>query len=172
MTKAELKRVAKQLDLPEDWEVTDVMVKDNDQISTDYIFVKVHIGKASTEELIKSYKENGNRIVKKLNKLTAKTADGTWKYVISKWTKTYITINFLVDFTFIRAVNGNNVRWKALPLGKKYRKDKYISRAVVKRAMNKYFNEGKYNAASACACLACSKKINQIDFEEIRFKYE
>jgi hypothetical protein len=175
MTNTELKRVAKQLDLPESWEIMDMQCKNQDKdLSTDYIFVKVHTKGIDEAEVIKSFRENADRIVKQLNRLTAKTADGTWKYTDSTWKKSYYTINFYVDFAMIRAVTDDGVRWKSLPLGKKYRRDKLISLAQIKRAINKYFDEGKMDAVAALARLTSRSRnqVTMIDFEEIRFTYE
>jgi len=174
MNKTELQKVAAQLKLPEGWEVKEIMPRGgkNDN-PTETILVQFYTGRGNNynDKALEDFWVKAHKVVNQLNKLTAKTADGVWRVCDSGWENkksNYFTVNFFIDFAYICKRRGKNWKYKAIPLGKKFFKDKYLTKAQVKKAINKYFDEGKLEAV---ADLVRNDKVSQVEFEEIRFTW-
>mgnify|MGYP002852257954 CR=1 FL=1 len=172
MTKSDLNKVVSKLTLPAGWKVQKVLTKDSKgsigKHPTDYIIV--HFNDLPDSSYTKT-KESALSVVKQLNKLTAKTADGVWDWCDAGYDRSGIKhiVNFYIDFTYVRRRLGSVCGMKAIPLGKKIRSDKFLTKAQVKREMNKLFDDGKIESVVELIRRSKVGRISQVALEEIHY---
>ena len=176
MNKTELKQVAKALTLPDGWEVFEVLPKGSGNLGslpTEYIRVKFD---AKLYDGWEDLKDKACKVVKQLDKLTVKTAAGTWKFTDVGEIKTdpgFYHIYFFVNFTYIRRHIGRICDMRAIQIGKTIRDDKFLTKTQVKREMNRLFDAGKPEAiVDLVRKFTSTGEVSEVDLEEIRFVAE
>ena len=176
MNKTELKQVAKALTLPEGWKVIEVINKGSKN-ETDFPTEVIRVG-CDTKLFsdLEDLKAKAGKIVKQLDKLTAKTTAGTWSFTNLGEVKSdpdVYHVDFHVQFAYVVRHIGKVNGMRPVQLGKKIREDKYLTKAQVKRELNRLFEARKPEAiVNLVRKFINGGKVSQLDLEEIRFMSE
>lgn len=176
MNKTELKQVAKALDLPKGWKVIEVINKSGkNEVDFPTEFIRVGFD-AKLYSGLDDVKAKARKVVKQLDKLTAKTTAGTWSFSDLGEVKSdpgVYHVDFHVQFAYVVRHIGKVNGMRPVQLGKKIREDKFLTKSQVKQEMNRLFEARKPEAiVNLVRKFINGGKVSQLDLEEIRFMSE